>query len=164
MIDTTELPDEGDPDEGDVAADYIEALLDICDIDGDIDIDVTEERTYISVHSDEPDDLHLLSKPTTVGALQELMRLAVQSRTGEFSRSILDVGGSREARKRELAALVERAIARIADGADQASLPAMSSYERKIVHDLVKEHGYLSHSEGEGRERHTVVSAPSAAL
>ncbi|MCX7522762.1 DNA-binding protein [Microbacterium sp. STN6] len=146
-------------DEGDVAADYIEELLDICDIDGDIDIDVRAGRTYISVHSDESVDLRLLSKPDTVNALQELARLAVQSSSGEFSRLILDIGGSREARQSELAAIVDRAIARIDEGAAQAALPAMSSYERKLVHDLVAERGYASNSEGEGRDRHTVITA-----
>lgn len=146
-------------DEGDIAADYIEEFLDICDIDGDIDIDARNGRSYLSVHAEEDANLRLLSKPDTVNALQELTRLAVQSKTGEFSRLILDIGGSREARQAELATLVDRAIARIEEGAAQAALPAMSSYERKLVHDLVADRGYVSNSEGEGRDRHTVITA-----
>lgn len=146
-------------DEGDIAADYIEEFLDICDIDGDIDIDARNGRAYLSVHAEENANLRLLSKPDTVNALQELTRLAVQSRTGEFSRLILDIGGSREARQAELATLVDRAITRIEEGAVQAALPAMSSYERKLVHDLVADRGYVSNSEGEGRDRHTVITA-----
>ena len=146
-------------DEGDIAADYIEEFLDICDIDGDIDIESRNGRAYISVHAEENANLRLLSKPETVTALQELTRLAVQSKTGEFSRLILDIGGSRETREGELAALVERAITRIEEGAGQAALPPMSSYERKLVHDLVAERGYVSNSEGEGRDRHTVITA-----
>lgn len=146
-------------DEGDIAADYIEEFLDICDIDGDIDIDARNGRAYLSVHAEENESLRLLSKPDTVNALQELTRLAVQSKTGEFSRLILDIGGSREARQSELATLVDRAIARIEEGAAQAALPAMSSYERKLVHDLVADRGYASNSEGEGRDRHTVITA-----
>lgn len=146
-------------DEGDIAADYIEEFLDICDIDGDIDIDARNGRAYLSVHAEENESLRLLSKPDTVNALQELTRLAVQSKTGEFSRLILDIGGSREARQRELATLVDRAIVRIEEGAAQAALPAMSSYERKLVHDLVADRGYVSNSEGEGRDRHTVITA-----
>ena len=42
--------------------------------------------------------------------------------------------------------------------AASASLPPMSSYERKIVHDIVAERGFRSESEGEGRDRHTVIS------
>lgn len=146
-------------DEGDIAADYIEEFLDICDIDGDIDIESRNGRAYVSVHAEENADLRLLSKPDTVGALQELTRLAVQNKTGDFSRLILDIGGSREARQNELAALVERAVVRIEEGAAQAALPSMSSYERKLVHDLVAERGYVSNSEGEGRDRHTVITA-----
>ncbi len=145
-------------DEGDIAADYIEEFLDICDIDGDIDIDARNDRSYLSVHASENANLRLLSKPETVNALQELTRLAVQNKTGEFSRLILDIGGSREARQLELATLVDRAIERLVAGAAQAELPPMSSYERKLVHDIVAERGYVSNSEGEGRDRHTVIT------
>lgn len=146
-------------DEGDAAADYIEELLDIADIDGDIDIDARGGRAYLSVSADADANLRLLSKPDTVTALQELTRLAVQNRTGRFSRLILDIGGSRDARADELAALVDHAVSRLEAGAATASLPPMSSYERKLVHDLVAERGYSSQSEGEGRDRHTVITA-----
>jgi len=144
--------------EGDIAADYIEEFLDICDLDGDIDIDARNGRAYVSVNAAEGDTLRVLSKPDTVNALQELTRLAVQNRTGSFSRLILDIGGSREARQAELSALVGRAIERIEAGAADAALPPMSSYERKLVHDLVSERGFVSESNGEGRDRHTVIS------
>jgi spoIIIJ-associated protein len=144
--------------EGDIAADYIEELLDITDIDGDIDIEAKSGRAYVSVTASEGANLRLLSKPDTVAALQELARLAVQNKTGRFSRMILDIGGSRDQRAAALAALVDRAVSRIEDGAASASLPPMSSYERKIVHDIVAERGFASESEGEGRDRHTVIT------
>jgi len=145
-------------DEGDVAADYIEELLDICDLDGDIDIEVTDGRAYISVNASGDSNLRVLSRPDTVAALQELTRLAVQTKSGEFSRLILDVGGSREQRQRELERLVDHAIAEIEAGAASAGLEPMSSYERKLVHDIVAARGFSSESEGEGRDRHTVIS------
>ena len=146
--------------EGDIAADYIEELLDITDLDGDIDIDARDGRAYISVNSESDSNLRLLSRPDTVTALQELARIAVQTKTGTFSRLILDVGGSREAREAELSRLVDRAAERIDDGAASVDLPPMSSYERKLVHDLVAEKGLVSESEGEGRDRHTVITRP----
>ncbi len=144
-------------EEGEVAADYIEEFLDICDVDGDIDIDVRNERVYIAVRAAEDSNLSTLSRPETVTALQELTRLAVQNVTGEFSRLILDIGGSRSAREKELREIVAAAIARIEAGARGAALPSMSSYDRKLVHNFVAERGYSSESEGEGRDRHTVV-------
>ncbi|MCW4457336.1 R3H domain-containing nucleic acid-binding protein [Microbacterium sp. MPKO10] len=143
--------------EGDAAADYIEELLDICDLGGDIDIEVRNDRSYVSV-SDPDGELSRLAKPDVVNALQELTRLAVQSETGEFSRVILDVAGSREARQAELTNLVDQAISRIDAGASEADLPPMSSYERKLVHDIVAERGFVSESHGEGRARHTVIT------
>ncbi len=145
-------------EEGDIAADYIEELLDITDIDGDIDIDARDGRAYLSVNSSQDSNLRLLSKPETVNALQELTRIAVQAKTGVFSRLILDVGGSRQAREAELALLVDRAVDRIEGGAQSAALPPMSSYERKLVHDLVAARGFVSESEGEGSDRHTVIT------
>lgn len=145
-------------EEGDIAADYIEELLDITDLDGDIEIDARGGRAYLSVTSSDETSLRLLSKPDTVTALQELTRIAVQTKTGSFSRLILDVGGSREARAKELALLVDKAVERIDGGAESAALPPMSSYERKLVHDIVSERGFSSESEGEGRDRHTVIT------
>ncbi|OOB92369.1 Jag family protein [Rathayibacter sp. VKM Ac-2630] len=145
-------------DEGDVAADYIEEFLDICDLDGDIDIEVRNGRAYLSVTATGDTNLRVLSRPDAVQALQELTRLAVQTKTGAFSRLILDIGGSRDARESELAQLVDRAIERIEEGATSASLPPMSSYERKLVHDMVGERGFVSESRGEARERHTVIT------
>lgn len=143
-------------EEGDIAADYIEGLLDIADIEGDLELDVRQGRAYVSVDSSD-DSVRVLSEPDTVQALQELTRLAVQNRTGRFSRVILDVGGSRDARQTELAELVDRAVARLDEGATQASLPSMSSYERKLVHDIVAERGLVSESYGDGADRHTVI-------
>ncbi|MCU1570275.1 MAG: DNA-binding protein [Naasia sp.] len=145
-------------DEGDVAADYIEEFLDICDLDGDIDIESAGGRTQISVTASSDSNLRVLSNPEAVAALQELTRLAVQVRTGEFSRLILDVGGSREVRQQELSELVDAAVAALDAGAVRFPLEPMSSYERKIVHDLAGERGLTSESEGEGRDRHTVLS------
>ena len=142
--------------EGDVAADFIEGLLDIADIDGDLTLDVKQGRAYVSVEA-EGDGLRLLSAPDTVQALQELTRLAVQNSTGSFSRLILDVAGSRDARRTQLERLVDSAVTRLDEGASQASLPSMSSYERKLVHDIASERGLVSESYGEGPTRHTVI-------
>jgi spoIIIJ-associated protein len=144
-------------EDGDVAADYLEELLDIADIDGDLSLDVRAGRAYVSVDAEAGGSVALLSDPDTVQALQELTRLAVQNKTGRFSRLILDIGGSRDARRTALERLVDRAVARIDEGASQASLPAMSSYERKLVHDIVAERGFTSESYGEGADRHTVI-------
>lgn len=146
-------------EEGEVAADYIEEFLDIADLDGDLDIDVRNGRAYIAVTAGEEDsNLDVLATTEAVNALQELTRLAVQSKTGGFSRLILDIGGSRAAREAELARLVDAAAGELEGGAASAALPPMSSYERKLVHDLVAERGLMSRSSGEGRDRHTVIT------
>lgn len=165
MSDTT-VPESVTPnddvveDEGDLAADYIEELLDIADLDGDLEIEVRNDRTYLTVTAGPGANLGALARQEVVRSLQELTRLAVQNQTGQFSRLILDIGGSRDARQQELTALVDGAVARLQAGAAKAALPPMSSYERKLVHDLVAERGYVSESHGEGSDRHTVISHP----
>jgi spoIIIJ-associated protein len=144
-------------EEGDIAADYLEELLDIFDLDGDIDIDVRQGRAYLEVTANQDSNLRVISDPETVEALQELTRLAVQVKTNSFSRLILDVGGSRQARVNELTRIVNKIIDKVKDTGESVPMKPMSSYERKIVHDLVAEAGLGSESEGEGRDRHIVV-------
>ena len=144
-------------EEGDIAADYLEELLDIYDLDGDIDIDVRQGRAYLEISSDQDSNLRLISEPDTVEALQELTRLAVQVKTTSFSRLILDVGGSRQKRVDELTRVVNKVIEKVRESGEQSPLKPMSSYERKIAHDIIAEAGLTSESEGEGRDRHIVI-------
>ena len=143
--------------EGDIAADYLEELLDIYDLDGDIEIDVRQGRAYLEISGDKDSNLSLISDPETVEALQELTRLAVQVKTTTFSRLILDVGGSRQKRVDDLTRIVNRVIEKVRESGEAAPMKPMSSYERKIAHDLIAEAGLVSESEGEGRDRHIVI-------
>lgn len=144
-------------DEGEIAADYLEELLDIYDLDGDIEIDVRQGRAYLEITASDDSNLKLISNPETVEALQELTRLAVQVKTNSFSRLILDVGGSRQTRVDDLTRIVNKLVAKVKDTGEAIPMKPMSSYERKIVHDLVSEAGLVSESEGEGKERHIVI-------
>ncbi len=150
------------PDEGDVAADYLEELLDIVDLDGDIEIEIRGERTFISIQAEDGgEELQDLvgSKGEVLDALQELTRLAVLAATGERTRLVLDINGHRAARNDELKRLAEEAVAKVKDTGEDVHLEPMSAYERKIVHDFVAEAGLISESEGEAKRRHVVVSA-----
>lgn len=148
-------------DEGDVAADYLEELLDIADLDGDIDIEIRGGRTYISIVADEATtDLNsLVGKDGEVlDALQELTRLAVLNATGERSRLVLDIAGYRSNRAEELQQLATQAIAEARNSGQPVHLDPMSAYERKLVHDVIADAGLHSESEGESTRRHIVVS------
>ena len=149
-------------EEGDVAADYLEELLDIADIDGDIDIEVRNGRTYISIVAEEESAglESLVGKDGEVlEALQELTRLAVLSATENRSRLVLDINGYRSERAGELQKIAEDAVASVKESGETVALAPMSAYERKIVHDAVADLGLISESEGEGADRHIVVSA-----
>ncbi len=149
-------------EEGDVAADYLEELLDIADIDGDIDIEVRNGRTYISiVAEEETDGLDSLvgEDGEVLEALQELTRLSVLSATENRSRLVLDINGYRQQRAGHLQKIAEDAAATVKETGKAVALEPMSAYERKIVHDAVADLGLVSESEGEGAGRHIVVSA-----
>lgn len=149
-------------EEGDVAADYLEELLDIADIDGDIDIEVRSGRTYISIVLEDTSDAGLSSLVGPDGevleALQELTRLSVLTATESRSRLVLDVDGYRDRRGRELTEIAQDAAEKVRESGDDVALAPMSAYERKIVHDVVADLGLMSESEGEGQARHIVVS------
>ncbi|WP_018134984.1 protein jag [Acaricomes phytoseiuli] len=149
-------------EEGDVAADYLEELLDIVDIDGDIDIEVRNGRSYLSIVSEEVND-NLTSLVGADGevleALQELTRLNVLSVTGHRSRLLLDITGFRAERAKVLRIEGEEAVSRVKAEGEAVHLPPMNAHDRKIIHDVVAEQGLVSESKGEGSRRHVVVSA-----
>ena len=146
--------------EGEIAADFIEEFLDLADLDGDLEIELRQERVYLSVSSEGESNLGKVSDPEIAQAIQEITRLAVQAKTGEPSRLILDIGGSREAKTEQLKKLVEKIVKKVNDSGKPEHLKPMSSYDRKLVHDMVAEAGLSSESEGQGRDRHIVVSKP----
>lgn len=146
--------------EGEVAADFLEEFLDSADLDGDLEIEFRNDRVYLTVASEGESNLGKVSDPEVAQAIQEITRLAVQNKTGEPSRLILDIGGSREAKTEQLRKLVERVVKKVNETEKPEHLKPMSSYDRKLVHDMVAEAGLVSESEGQGRDRHIVVSKP----
>jgi spoIIIJ-associated protein len=151
MSDTPDLEREGD-----IAADYLEGLLDIADLDGDIDMDVERDRAMVSIVGGDLDEL-VGENGRVLEALQELTRLAVTRETGDRSRLMLDVAGYRAGRRRELTELAERAVADVRRTGEPAKLAPMTAFERKVVHDAVAAAGLRSESEGEGDARRVVV-------
>lgn len=143
-------------EEGDIAADYIEGLLDIADLDGDIDMDVEGDRAVVSVVGATLDEL-VGEDGEVLEALQELTRLAVHRRTGARARLMLDVGGFRARRRTELAELGRSVAAEVSRTGEAKKLRAMSPFERKIIHDAVALAGLRSESEGEEPNRRVVV-------
>ena len=142
--------------EGDIAADFLEGLLDIADLDGDIDMDVDGDRAAVEVVGGNLD--HLVGPGGEVlDALQELTRLAVYRETGERSRLMLDVAGFRAARRNELVAVAQAAIDKVAAGETSVALDAMTPFERKVVHDAVAAAGLQSSSDGTEPHRYVVV-------
>jgi len=143
-------------EEGDIAADYLEALLDIADLDGDIDIDVENNRGSVAIVGAKLDNL-VGRDGEVLDALQELTRLAVQSSTGDRSRLMLDIGGYRENRRTDLKALADEKAAEAKASGAPIKLSPMNAFERKIVHDRIQELGLSSESEGEDPNRFVVI-------
>jgi spoIIIJ-associated protein len=142
--------------EGEIAADYIEGLLDIADLDGDIDMDVEGDRAVVSVVGATLDEL-VGEDGEVLEALQELTRLAVHRQTGVRARLMLDVGGFRSRRRTELADLGRLVADEVARTGEPKKLAPMSPFERKIIHDAVADAGLRSESEGEEPHRRVVV-------
>ncbi|GAA4657186.1 single-stranded DNA-binding protein [Streptomyces chumphonensis] len=165
MTDTTEAAEGTDTlshleQEGEIAADYLEGLLDIADLDGDIDMDVEGDRAAVSIISDSSSrDLQKLvgRDGEVLEALQELTRLAVHRETGDRSRLMLDIAGFRARKRAELTELADEAAEKAQSSGEPVKLKPMSPFERKVVHDAVKAAGLRSESEGEEPQRCVVV-------
>lgn len=142
--------------EGDIAADYLEELLEIADLDGDIDLDVEGDRATVSIVGANLPQL-VGDKGQVLDALQELTRLAVYRETGERSRLMLDVSGHRATRKTALEAEAADAVAQVKESGERLALKPMSPFERKVVHDVVAAAGLRSESEGAEPRRYVVV-------
>ena len=142
--------------EGDIAADYLEELLEIADLDGDIDMDVEGDRATVSIVGAELPQL-VGRGGEVLDALQELTRLAVYRETGERSRLMLDVSGHRAARRSELEQQAADVVAKVKQTGERAQLEPMSPFERKVVHDVVAAAGLASESEGVEPRRYVVV-------
>ena len=158
----TEAEQEKAPDlnaleqEGEIAADYVEGLLDIADIDGDIDMDVEGDRAAVSIVG--ADLTNLVGHDGKVlEALQELTRLAVYRETGERTRLMLDISGFRARKREELVKVAEESVAKVRESGEPVSLGAMTPFERKVVHDAVAAAGLTSESEGAEPRRFVVV-------
>ena len=156
-----ETPTKRLEEEGEIAADYLEELLDIADLDGDIEIDVDHGRAAVGILGEEGAErsLRRLAGPEgeVLDALQELTRLAVQAKTGDRSRLMLDVAGYRAGRRVELVKVAEKAIAAVRASGEPLALAPMNPFERKVVHDAVALAGLVSDSEGVEPARHVVV-------
>ncbi|GAA2721076.1 Jag family protein [Cellulomonas aerilata] len=148
-------------EEGEIAADYLEELLDIADLDGDIDIDIDHGRAAVEIVAEAGSERALArlvgQDGEVLDALQELTRLAVQAKTGDRSRLMLDIAGFRAGRRTELLAVAAAAIATVRSSGTRLALEPMNPFERKVVHDAVAAAGLTSDSEGVEPARHVVI-------
>ena len=145
-------------EEGDVAADYLEGLLDIADLDGDIDIDVENERASLAIAGGALQNL-VGERGEVLDSLQELTRLAVQTVTGERSRLMLDIDNFRSGKKEELTNLAKEIAKEVKESGENVKLKPMNAFERKVIHDTIQGLGLTSESEGEEPNRCVVVLA-----
>ena len=141
--------------EAEIAADYLEELLDIADLDGDIDTYIEGDRAHVSIISES--NVLVGADGVVLDALQELTRLAIMTETGERSRLMLDVAGYRERRRKELETLAANAVGAAKESHEPVPLAPMNPFERKVIHDAVAAAGLTSESEGEEPDRHVVV-------
>jgi spoIIIJ-associated protein len=142
--------------EGDIAADYLEELLDIADLDGDLDMDVDGDRAAVSIVGADLSQL-VGDNGEVLEALQELTRLAVYRETGERTRLMLDISGFRARKREELIQVANESVAKVRESGESVSLSAMTPFERKVVHDAVAAAGLSSESEGAEPRRYVVV-------
>ena len=152
-------------EEADIAADYLEELLDIADYEGDLEMGIRNGRPTVQIVADDDTDIkHLIGRNgEVVDALQQLTRLAVQQKTGERSRLIVDVDGFLKRKRQHLHDIALDAVDEVRETGEPVDLKPMNSFERKVVHDVVREEGLKSRSHGEEPNRHVTIYLKAAA-
>lgn len=149
-------------EEGEIAADYLEEFLDIADFDGDIDLDVGHGRALVAIVAEGKGNQALQrligDDGEVLDALQDLTRLAVQTKNGERSRLMLDIAGFRENKRAHLVKLAREAIAKVHSSGAEVRMDPMNAFERKVVHDEVATAGMSSNSVGDEPDRRVVIS------
>ena len=149
-------------EEADLAADFVEGLLDRLDLPGDIEIEITEEQALLNL-DDVGSGLLIGRRGATLDALQELVRCAVQRQTERRSRVRVDVEGYRARHVEKLRDRCREAIAQVRETGEAVRLEPMDAYERKLMHDLVaKTGGVTSSSEGAEPKRRVVIHPDAA--
>lgn len=150
-------------EEGEIAADYLEELLDIADFDGDIDLDVGHGRALVAIVAEGAGSKQLQrligDDGEVLDAIQDLTRLAVQAKTGERSRLMLDIAGFRDNKRARLVKLAREAIAKVHSSGEEVRMDPMNAFERKVVHDEVAAAGMVSSSVGDEPDRRVVIAA-----
>ena len=152
-------------EEADIAADYLEGLLDIADYEGDIEMGVRNNRPMIQIVADDDTDIkHLIGREgEVVDALQQLSRLAIQQKTGDRSHLIVDVDGFLKRKRQHLRDIALDAVDEVRETGESVSLKPMNSFERKVIHDTVRDAGLRSRSHGEEPHRYVTVYLPASA-
>ena len=143
--------------EADIAADFMEGLLDLLDLPGDIEIEVTEDQAIVTVQ-DVGSGLLIGRRGATLDALQEIVRCAVQRSTQRRSHVRVDVEGYRARQLDKLRDKCRDAIAEVRETGQPVRLEPMDAYERKMMHDLAAAaSGVTSASEGNEPRRRVVI-------
>ena len=152
-------------EEADIAADYLEGLLDIADYEGDIEMGVRNNRLMFQIVADDDSDIkHLIGREgEVVDALQQLSRLAIQQKTGDRSHLIVDVDGFLKRKRQHLRDIALDAVDEVRETGESVSLKPMNSFERKVIHDTVRDEGLRSRSHGEEPHRYVTVYLPASA-
>lgn len=143
---------------GAAAVAFMDGLTEAFGLDGSSVLQVDGLELELNVDGSE---LGLLVGPggRTLNAVQDLARVAAQRRLGDHeTRLRIDVAGYRERREVALGKFARDVAEQVRTSGTARSLEAMSSADRKVIHDVLNdEAGVSSRSVGEDPDRRIVV-------
>jgi len=144
-----------------IAIGFLTGLMEHLGVDAQVEEETHENVQYLDVVAGgDPDAMGLLigRHGQTLDAIQELTRAAVQRRTAERCRIVVDVEDYRKRRRAQLVERARDASEKVQTTGRRHTMEPMTPFERKIVHDVVAEFGDLeSGSEGQEPKRRVVI-------
>ncbi|MCD6482449.1 MAG: KH domain-containing protein [Candidatus Izimaplasma sp.] len=133
-------------------------LFENMQLDAQIEMKRRNEREiYYTINTSE-NPLLIGKNGKTLESIQFYIRNIVNLYSDEHLIVLIDIGGYKENRKRQLEILATKTAKDVARTRVEAKLYPMNAYERRIIHTKLSDWRDVSTiSEGEGRERHLVI-------
>ncbi len=143
----------------DYAQKYLEDLLSFFGLNTAVTVRCEEDVIELGVPSTHLNGFLIGQRGDTLRSLQYLLSMALKNKGAELTRVNIDVANYKHHRAERLAEQAREWCEQVVRTGEAMVLKPMSPADRRVAHHVVSEFGALeSHSEGEGRDRHLVIS------
>jgi spoIIIJ-associated protein len=138
---------------------YLEDLLSFFGLNTDVAAASSDEKVIeLNVPSSQLNGFLIGQKGETVRALQFMVSNALRNNEYEVNRVSVDIADYKKQRADRISEQAEEWVKKVIETKEPMHLKPMNPADRRVIHQLASENGLISESDGEGRDRHIVLS------